>query len=179
MPGFYQRLIGSIFRIRQDNLDWKSINQQAIVTLEKSRTLAKAELNAELKVLNTHLSHEIALLKTRQSADLNRLSIQCKSELDDYKQYLESLEQLKAITKASFDHLPEAVALTIHHHAKSLLNRMWESTNAQEKIRLEAELLRFMTTVSEEAEQCRLSVSPQKSLPQNTLKLIGLTGQPD
>ena len=179
MPGICQRLIGSLFRIRQDHLDWKSANQQAILTLDRSRALAKAELNAELKHLNTRLAHEIALLKTKQTADLNRLSILCKTELKDYQQYLESLEQLKAITKASFSHLPEAVALTIHHHAKSLLNRMWESDNAQEKVRLESELLRFMTTVSEEAEQCRLNTSTQKSLPKNTLKLIGLTDQPD
>jgi hypothetical protein len=88
-----------------------------------------------------------------------------------YKQYLESLDQLKRSIQTSYTHLPEAVAFTIHHHAKYLLNKMWEADNFEEKMQHEMQLIRFMATVHEDARLYLEGVTTEK-LPENTLNLI-------
>lgn len=66
--------------------------------------------------------------------------------------------------------MPTAVAFAIHHHAKHLLNQMWETENFADKIQLEMQLIQFMTTVHEDS---RLPVTHiNNSLPEKTLALI-------
>ena len=91
--------------------------------------------------------------------------------MKDYKQYLESLDQLKDSIQSSYTHLPEAVAFTIHHHAKYLLNEMWETTEFEEKMRREIQLIRFMSTVHEDA-RLYLEGKNKEVLPERTLKFI-------
>jgi hypothetical protein len=67
--------------------------------------------------------------------------------------------------------LPEAVAFTIHHHAKYLLNEMWETTEFEEKMRREIQLIRFMSTVHEDA-RLYLEGKTKEILPERTLKFI-------
>lgn len=173
MKIFLHRLLILFQTLRLENVAWLSANLDEIQTIKRSRTLAKAELKAELQIKNTQLAHDIALLKTRHAAELTILQTRCKADLNDYRQYLDALEQLKAITKTSFAQLPDAIVLTIHHHAKSLLNQMWESSDVDEKIKLEAQLLQFMATVHQESEQFRQD-SNNGDLPMDTLKLIGM-----
>ncbi len=99
------------------------------------------------------------------------LKTRCKEDINDYQQYLESLNQLKSAIKSSYSHLPDAIAHTVHHHAKSLLNAMWEAEDLAEKIHCEAQLIKFMTTIHEETRlHCTGTVSAK--LPEQTLRLI-------
>jgi hypothetical protein len=84
---------------------------------------------------------------------------------------LTSLDQLKRSIQASYAHLPEALAFTIHHHAKHLLNQMWEAEDFEQKMRHELRLIQFMTTVNEDARQHLESENTGK-LPERTLSLI-------
>ena len=93
--------------------------------------------------------------------------------IKDYKQYLSSLDQLKQSIQLSYAHLPIAVAYTIHHHAKQLLNKMWEAEDLETKLHFEMQLLQFMTTVHEDA-RLSLEQSSEQNLPKNTLNLIEL-----
>jgi hypothetical protein len=95
----------------------------------------------------------------------------CKQDLKDYQQYLQSLDKLKISLRESYAHLPEAVAFTIHHHAKQLLNNMWEATDNQKKIRIEMQLLQFMTAVHEDS-QAALQTPHQPALPEKALAFI-------
>jgi ABC-type Zn uptake system ZnuABC Zn-binding protein ZnuA len=99
------------------------------------------------------------------------LKTKCNQELKDYEQYLKALDQLKKSIQNSYKHLPEAVAFTIHHHAKYLLNAMCDATDMEQKMKYEMQLITFMTTVHEDA-QLQLQGSNAKSLPENTLNLI-------
>ena len=90
----------------------------------------------------------------------------------DYKEYLTSLETLKHSIQNSFDHLPEAVAFTIHHHAKQLLNQMWETDDFENKIHHELHLIKFMTTVHEDTRRHLEEGTSIDSLPEKTLRLI-------
>jgi hypothetical protein len=163
--------IGLIHSIKAKNLEWLSANQDQQLRLSQNRLIAENELVSELAKKKVRLAHEIELLKTRQQSELAMLRTRCKEDVKDYQQYLESLSQLKLAIQSSYAHLPDAITHTIHHHAKSLLNTMWEAENLDEKIRREAQLIEFMTTVHEEARLYRTGTLPDK-LPQNTLRLM-------
>ena len=82
-----------------------------------------------------------------------------------------ALDQLKRSIQASYTHLPVAVAYTIHHHAKHLLNLMWETEDVEQKMRYEMQLINFMTTVHEDA-RSHLEGTTAEKLPEKTLNLI-------
>ena len=164
-------IVDLIHSIKDKNLGWRLANQDQQLNLTHNRTLAEKKLADDLAKKNVQLSHEIDLLKTRQQAELAMLKTRCKEDIKDYQQYLDSLNQLKQRIQTSYAHLPDAIAHTIHHHAKSLLNAMWEAENLAEKITLEAQLIKFMTTIHDEALLHRTESLSDK-LPENTLKLI-------
>jgi len=157
--------------VKDRNLQWRADNQEQQSKLKHAHVLAEKALEAELKKRSVQLEHEIMLLRTRNDADLAMYKTKCNQEVKDYKQYLEALDQLKRSIQTSYTHLPEAVAFTIHHHAKYLLNRMWEADDFEEKMQHEMRLIKFMTTVHEDA-RLYLEGATSEKLPENTLSLI-------
>ena len=149
----------------------KQANQDQQVKLKQARVLAEKALEAELKKKSVQLEHEITLLKTKNNTELSMFKTRCKQDVKDYKQYLASLDQLKRSIQASYKHLPEAVAFTIHHHAKHLLNQMWEAKDLEQKMRYEMQLIHFMTTVHEDA-RLHLENATAGKFPEKTLSLI-------
>lgn len=157
--------------VKDENLQWKKANHDQQVKLKHARALAAKTLEAELKKKSVQLEHEIILLRTKNNAELSMFKTKCKQDIKDYKQYLASLDQLKRSIQASYTHLPEAVAFTIHHHAKHLLNQMWEAEDFEQKMQLEIQLINFMTTVNEDA-RLNLEGASTENLPERTLGLI-------
>lgn len=157
--------------LKDENLQWKTTNQDQQAKLKHARVLASKALEAELRKKSVQLEHEINLLRTKNDAELSMFKTRCKQDIKDYKQYLASLDQLKRSIQASYAHLPEAVAFTIHHHAKQLLNQMWEAENFEQKMQLEIQLINFMTTVHEDVRLHLEGITTGK-LPERTLSLI-------
>ena len=157
--------------VKDENLQWKTTNQDQQIKLKQARVLAEKNLEAELKKKSVQLAHEIILLRTKNDTELSMFKTRCKQDIKDYKQYLASLDQLKRSIQASYTHLPEAVAFTIHHHAKHLLNQMWEAKDFEQKMQHEIQLIQFMTTVHEDA-RLNLEGANTEKLPEKTLSLI-------
>jgi hypothetical protein len=146
----------------------KICNGKKPIRISKS---SSKTLEAELKKKSVQLEHEITLLLTKNDAELSMFKTKCKQDIKDYKQYLVSLDRLKRSIQASYTHLPEAVAFTIHHHAKHLLNQMWEAEDFEQKMQHEIQLIKFMTTVHEDA-RLHLEGATTEKLPERTLSLI-------
>jgi hypothetical protein len=157
--------------VKDENLNWQSQNQAQLAQLKQAQILAEQALEAELKKKTVQLAHEIDVLKTKNAAELAIYKTKCQQDLQDYKRYLDALDQLKHSIQNSYTHLPEAVAFTIHHHAKQLLNRMWESDDFAEKMQLEMQLIAFMTAVHEDA-RLQLQDAAQEHMPEKTLTLL-------
>jgi hypothetical protein len=83
--------------VKDENLHWKTTNQDQQLKLKHARVLAEKALEAELKKKSVHLAHEITLLQTKNDAELSMFKTKCKQDIKDYKQYLASLDQLKVI----------------------------------------------------------------------------------
>ncbi len=166
-----KNIIKIFHSVKDENLKWQLANQDSQTKLKHARVLAEKALETELKKKSVQLEHDISLLRTKQNAELSMFKTKCKQDVKDYKQYLNALDQLKSSIQASYTHLPEAVAFTIHHHAKYLLNKMWEAEDFEQKIQHEMRLIRFMTTVHEDA-RLYLEGANTESLPERTLHLI-------
>ena len=108
-------LVTLFHSVKDENLHWQTANQDRQLKLKHARVLAEKALEAELKKKSVRLAHEITLLQTRNNAELSMFKTKCKQDIKDYKQYLASLDRLKGSIQASYTHLPEAVAYTIHH----------------------------------------------------------------
>jgi len=174
MTEFKKRVMNivNIFHsIKDENLQWQETNQDQQSRLKQARILAEKELEAELKKRSVQLMHDINLLKTQHETELSMFKTKCKQDIKDYDDYLKSLDQLKRSLQACFTHLPEAVAFTIHHHAKYLLHKMWEADNYEQKILTEMQLITFMTTVHEDS-RAYLEGKAAGQLPENTLRLL-------
>jgi len=165
------KIIKLFHSVKDENLKWQLANQGDQTKLKHARVLAEKALEAELKKKSVQLEHDISLLKTKHDAELSMFKTKCKQDVKDYKQYLAALDQLKSSIQASYTHLPEAVAFTIHHHAKYLLNKMWEAEDFEQKMQHEMQLIRFMTTVHEDA-RLHLEGETTENLPERTLNLI-------
>lgn len=157
--------------VKDENLNWQQLNQEQQLQLKHERILASKALEAELKKKSVKLEHDIDLLRTQHAADLAMFKTKCNQDIKDYKQYLAALDQLKKSIQLSYTHLPEAVAFTIHHHAKHLLNQMWDAKDIEHKMRHEMQLINFMTTVHEDA-RLNLEGDDAEKIPARTLNLI-------
>ena len=157
--------------VKDENLHWQTANHEQQAKLRHAQALQEQALAAALQKKNAQLAHDLALLKTKHDAELTMFKTRCAQDIKDYKHYLDALDQLKRSIQNSYPHLPEAVAFTIHHHAKQLLNKMWEAENFEEKMQLEMRLIQFMTAVHEDA-RLYLENGDGKNLPEKTLDLI-------
>lgn len=164
-------LLKLLHAIKDENLTWHQFNQEQQLKLKHERILASKALEADLKKKSVELEHDIDLIRTKNAADLAMLKTKCNQDIKDYKQYLASLDQLKKSIQVSYTHLPEAVAFTIHHHAKHLLNQMWDAKDFEHKMYHEMQLINFMTTVHEDA-RLNLEGTNTEKLPARTLNLI-------
>lgn len=167
-----QTLLQTIHELKDYHLDWRSRRQDEFASFKKQEKLDKQDLLTLLKKRSAQLEHEIAAMQAKNSAELAMLKVKYKQDIQDYKQYLKALEQLKDLIQKSYPHLPESVALTIHHHAKDLLNSMWEESNIANKRVLELELIQFMNSVHEDAQAYPGGSMETTVLPANTLRLI-------
>ena len=160
-----------IRRSRDEHLHWRLSRQQSLAELRQAQAVAEQALVAQLRKQTQELAHELELSKAKHDNRLEMVKIQCQQDLQDYQQYLQSLDRLKESLRTSYAHLPEAVSFTIHHHAKQLLNRMWEAEDTQQKLKIEMQLLQFMTAVHEDS-QASLQADGGAAMPQKALAVM-------
>ncbi|NOT86358.1 MAG: hypothetical protein HOP02_16600 [Methylococcaceae bacterium] len=157
--------------LKDDRLSWRINNQAQQQQLKHLQALSEHDLAGQLKTRSVQLEYELAALKTTHQTQMNMLKTKCRQDIKDYKQYLAALDQLKIAIQTRYPQLPDVVAFTIHHHAKQLLNAMWEAETVDEKMQQEMQLIRLMTTVQEDARLYLNGDSPSQ-LPEKTLQLL-------
>lgn len=156
---------------RTKKLVWRQSHSEQLNQIDSAKTLAQDALAAELKKRSLQLEHELSLLRTTHETELNKHKIKCKQELKDYREYLQALDQLKEAIQASYESMPSAVAFTIHHHAKQLLNSMWDAQAGEDKLQKELRLIQFMSSIQADMQRARIG-NAEENLPLQTLKLL-------
>ncbi|MFZ4503429.1 MAG: hypothetical protein ACOYM1_05710 [Methylovulum sp.] len=160
------------YAIKTKQLQWHTTHHAQQARLKHAQRLAHQDIIETLTLRSAQLEHDLAMLKTTHKAQLLMLKTQCKQDIKDYQAYLSALDKLKITIQTSYQHLPEAVAFTIHHHAKQLLNALWIADTVEEKLRCELRLIHFMNAVHEDACVSSDDAAVLSSLPKKTLALL-------
>ena len=69
--------------VKDENLQWKTTNQDQQIKLKQARVLAEKNLEAELKKKSVQLAHEITLLRTKNDTELSMFKTRCKQDIKD------------------------------------------------------------------------------------------------
>lgn len=139
--------------------------------LRTARALGETSLQEQLKKRQQALEHEISLMKARHQSELAMFKIKCQHDIKDYSEYLDSLEGLKLSVTEKYRDLPAALALTIHHHAKRLLDEMWEADDFRQKTLLELRFVQFLAVINDDILAATATDTPHH-LPLKTLALL-------
>jgi len=160
-----------VHTLLEQHLNWQTQTLEKRLHYKKNKRLVEKDLEALLKKRQLILEHELNLIKSQNQSELALLKIRHKQDIKDYRNYLKALDQLKNKIRDHYQHLPEAMIFTIHHHAKNLLNKIWETDDLHEKINNERQFIAFMTTLQND-----LNANPKNDdlneYPTDTLKLI-------
>ncbi len=143
-----------------DQLDHQRRQTEVALGLEKERRKRLLEMEYELE-----------RIKRQQQMALSQLESKLEQDFHDYQQYLRAVDDLRGQIRQSFVHAPEVIVLTIHHHAKQLLEQMWNARDLHERLQREREFVKFLTCVYEDTLQTRQPEN-QPLLPRRALKLI-------
>ena len=174
--------IGSFFMngfnlVKSENLQWQQENHKKVHDLNSQSKHEKQALKASIDKQKAEFSFQLDHLKQQHETDLLMFKAECEQNINDYKQYLESIDQLKDMIQQRYSHLPDAISLTIHHHAKQILKQMWETKDFAKKMRLETSLLDLMTRVYQDTKDEIKQSQQDKQIPVRTLELIHLSGR--
>ena len=142
------------------------------MALHRRQAEVDLELEAERRKRQLALEQELERMRRQFQLELTLLERKQQQELQDYERYLAAVDQLRTQLRQAFVHAPEVIVLTIHHHAKQLLDRMWEAEDLHQRLQREQEFVKFLTTVYEDTLQAASADGEESLLPRRALRLM-------
>lgn len=89
--------------------------------------------------------------------------------LRNYKEFLDAVDGMKQDLQRLYPEMPLATSLLLHHHASSLLEKMWHEKDEYEREKLQERFVKFLIAAQDDA----LSLAESKArVPQKMLSLI-------
>lgn len=128
-------------------------------------------LQRQHRIKEVEIEHEIELLKIKFSEELNRAKAKEARITDDYKEFLDNIDEMKSHIVETFPEMPKALALLIHQHAKQLIDDMWNHPNEQEQTVCRAKLAHFLKVVFDDTTEV-IAADEKPKIPKRTLELI-------
>ncbi len=165
------RFIDLARRLRHENREHRRRVDADLLDLQRRQTQVELDLEAEKRKRLLELEYELEKIRRQQQVELTLLERKLEQELKDYERYLEAVERLQEQLYQAFAHTPEVIVLTIHHHAKQLLDKMWEADDLNLRLERERELVKFLTTVYEDTLKAQEG-EEQTLLPRRALRLM-------
>ncbi len=166
-----------VISLRSANTQWMEKNLEVIYKNRERKENLELELQREIRKRRSEIEHELEMLSTEQSGELERLKMKVERDIRNYSNFLDELDKMKAQIVAAFKDSPPTVALLIHRHASELLNQMWNEENLGARKTLEVKLIDLMDSVSADVQALKASEDGSYHSPQKALKLI--RGFPD
>ncbi len=141
------------------------------IETQKARLKSISELRREKNSHKAEIAHEIELLKIKFAGETVRAKEREARITEDYKEFLDQIDELKGHIAETFPDMPKALALVIHHHAKQLIDEMWRNSDVDDQSLCRARLAHFLTVVFDDTTEVFLDDEKPK-IPTRTLKLI-------
>ncbi|WP_174626296.1 hypothetical protein [Candidatus Methylobacter favarea] len=96
---------------------------------------------------NAQIAYELELMKIRFSEQLLRTKARETSTTQDYKEFLDMIDEMKAQIIEAYPDMPKVMALVIHQHAKRLIDDIWNSPDEQLQSQCRVKLAQFIKVV--------------------------------
>jgi hypothetical protein len=138
---------------------------------QKKRLAHIAELKKMKKSLDATIEHELEMLKIKFGQELIRERENQSRITRDYKEFLDSLDEMKERVKQTFVNMPPPMVFIIHNHARELLDDCWRNSDERAREICKTRLTDLMLIVYEDAQQAMIDKSDIK-IPKKTLELI-------
>lgn len=130
-----------------------------------------SEIKKLKKTLDLEMTHDLDMLRIRFEEELTREKENQIRITRDYKEFLDSLDEMKNTIKDTFKRIPPPMVYVIHNHARDLLDGSWHNSDSKAREICKSRLADFMLVVFEDAEQAMLE-SSEEEFPTKTLSLI-------
>ncbi|MGR9105569.1 MAG: hypothetical protein ACU843_01445 [Gammaproteobacteria bacterium] len=124
------------------------------------------------RIHDAQLEHDLAMLKIRFSEEVERTRERESRITQDYKEFLDSIDDMKMQIVEAFPDMPKALALLIHQHAKRLIDDMWNNPDESAQKLYQAKLAEFLKVVFDDTSDTVFETQKPR-IPERTLKLIG------
>lgn len=154
---FFSRIF---FTMKSESAEWK-----------KSHLAELDKLSHDRDVLKVQLQQTIEKMDIRFKEECNRIRMEEERQTDQFKEFLDSIDEMKSNMLSYYTSMPKPVALMIHHHASELLKEAWFSQDTRERIKNQTKFTNLMLTITEDLAALDIDSSP-RALPERTLALI-------
>ncbi len=130
-----------------------------------------SDIKRKDRTQKAELEQELQMLKVRFAAEIERKKEEEQRATNDYKEFLDSIGEMKQKMLATFPDMPKSIVYSIHHHAKYLLDEIWKSSDEASQVKSRSRFADFLMAVYNDTANALVSEQELK-LPKETLKLI-------
>lgn len=148
------------YTVKTESAEWQKANLSELDQLKHERAVAKLELKQSLEKMELRFKEEC-----------NRIRLEEERQTIQFKEFLDSIDEMKASMLTCYTSMPKPIALMIHHHAAELLKEAWFSQDTRERLKNQTRFTDLMLTITEDLAELG-GEAPQKALPEKTLAFI-------
>jgi hypothetical protein len=154
-------LVRFIRAVNPEDTEWHRNKLNEIAALKKLKRINDARIEQDLERLKIQFTEELARTREKET----RIT-------QDYKEFLDTIDEMKMHIVEAFPDMPKALALLIHQHAKRLIDDMWNNPDEQAQKLYRAKLAEFLKVVFDDTSRTVFE-DKKPRIPEKTLKLIG------
>jgi len=155
------KFISRIFyTVKAESAEWQKANLPELDKLKHDRALANLELKQSLDKMEIRFKEEC-----------NRIRLEEERQTMQFKEFLDSIDEMKTSMLSYYTSMPKPIALMIHHHAGELLKEAWFSQDTRARLRNQTRFTDLMLTITEDLAELG-NDSTARALPEKTLAFI-------
>jgi hypothetical protein len=166
---FANSMMEFINELKTQTLDWEQDNVDKISELREKRAVAKESVQGKANEERAKFKNELQKRQIKHDQEMEGIKTSGERRLRNYKEFLDAVDDMKQDLQRLYPEMPLATSLLLHHHASSLLEKMWHEKEEYEREKLQERFVKFLIAAQDDA----LSLAESKArVPQNMLRLI-------
>ena len=130
-----------------------------------------AQLIQQKAMDNAQIAYELDLMRIRFSEQLLRTKARETRTTQDYKEFLDMIDEMKVQIIEAYPDMPKVMALVIHQHAKRLIDDIWNNPDEQMQNQCRAKLAQFIKVVYDDTTAVLID-NQRSKIPNKTLDHI-------
>jgi hypothetical protein len=158
-----------INELRTQTLDWEQDNVDKIAELREKRAVARETVQGRANEERARFKNELQRKQIAHEQEMEGIKTSGERRLRNYKEFLDAVDGMKQDLQRLYPEMPLATSLLLHHHASSLLEKMWHEKEEYEREKLQERFVKFLMAAQDDA----LSIAESKArVPQKMLGLV-------